>query len=151
MIDPDSVRVDLLRVKRKIYEMYPEGSEERKSFVILSKLSEMGYLMNLVPPKEIARITDQYKAELRSELKSVFYKFMWGGGISIWFFIAHLDFPNSLLFCFWWVGLVVAFIDSLRNGFSALKIAKKMNPFFNEYKVVQNRIQEITKDLKDFK
>ena len=52
-LDPDLVRIDLLRVKRKLFLQYQEGSKERQDFVVASKLSELGYLSKLADPATV--------------------------------------------------------------------------------------------------
>lgn len=147
-LDPDLIRIDLLRCKRKIYISYPEGSKERQDFLFASKLAELGYLTKLVDPILVSDVYDDYNDRLNSEIFTILGCLGIGLGISI----AMFGFHQSHLHNEWLSLYVVPFLFGV--GFAGthvshlLKNWKDFQPFRKECDVLRKRIEKLTQEIK---
>lgn len=150
-IDPDLVRIDLLRCKRQLYLMYPEGSKERSDFLATSKLSEINYLSNLVPKEVSALVFQEYRRTIKFEILDIVVYFAIGVAISSSLYFCHLFLPKNLWLHFWSVPFCLSIFESLRHIWYIVNQWKKMKPFRLEYKELQVRINKLRGELKDIK
>jgi|SRR5665213_348128 hypothetical protein len=146
--DPDNVRVDLLKVKRKIYISYPEGSKEREDFLFASKLSELGYLTKLVDPVLVSDVYADYNDRLTSEVFTIVSCLGVGLGISIAMLGFHQSHPHSE-----WLSLyILPFLFGV--GFAGTHVShlvknwKDFQPFRKECETLRKRIEKLTKEIK---
>jgi hypothetical protein len=146
--DPDNVRVDLLRVKRKLYISYPEGSKERKEFVLASKLSELSHLQHLVTPDMVDMVFDEYMKATKGELFQILLSYCSGCCFSVMFFGFHQLNPHSVWFSFWMVPAIAGFINGSRHVYHLLQNWQRLQPFKKEYASIQERIQKVMGEIK---
>lgn len=146
--DPDNVRVDLLRIKRKLYISYPEGSKERSDFLIASKVSELGYLTKLVDPETVRIVFEEYKYRLRSEIYSFLSCIIIGFCLSMTLLGFHQSHPTNL-----WLALYkLPFLFGV--GYSGTHIAhfirdwKDFQPFRHEYENLKKKIAKLMDEIK---
>lgn len=147
-LDPDNVRVDLLRIKRKLYISYPEGSKERQDFLLASKLSELTYLQKLVSPDIVEEVFREYDRQVRLELFNILTSFMFGLIFSVMLFGFHQLYPTSS-----WLSLF-PLPCGMGIGFASLHVwhlidqKKKFMPFQQEYETLRKKILKLTEELK---
>ena len=148
-IDPDNIRVDVLKVKRKLFVSYPFGSKEQKDFLIASKLAELGYLTKLVPQSDVAIVFEEYEHAMRSEVLDVVMCFLLELLFTGSFFTFHLMFPKND-----WVYLLLSFSlivlgEGIRHITHMIDHRKKVKPFKDEFATLQRRIQKIKDELQE--
>lgn len=143
MLDPDRIRVDLLRVKRKLYSQYPEGSKERQEFLISSKLSELGHLSKLLPEDAVEVVFTEYKNFMKKEVISIFLNLFSG------IFLSWLFYETTILHTVWYTAMVASIFPIGYHIKHMYDFYKKAEPFKNEYEVLQAKIDKIKAELKD--
>jgi hypothetical protein len=144
--DPNDVRVDLIKVKRKLYISYPSGSKEQKDFLVASKLSEIGYLSKLVPSDLVDIVFEEYNKLVYSEMGYI------GLGIGVGVLLSILLYKLTNGFPFVWLapllgGLSVASF----HGQHLYDEYKRMKPFQSELRMLQQKIKRLRAELKDLK
>ncbi len=146
--DPENVRVDLLRIKRKLYISYPEGSKERQDFLFASKLSELGYLQKLLDPATVEAAFEEYRYRLRSEIYSMLGSLVIGFLLSLMLLGFHQSHPTNV-----WLGLYkLPFLFGI--GFGSSHIAHLINhyrdfqPFKVEYENLKIKIEKLVEEIK---
>jgi hypothetical protein len=150
-LDSDLVRVDLLKVKRKLYLSYPVGSKERSDFLAASKLSELNYLSKLVPPDLADLVFTEYKKLIRSEVLDILMSLGMGICASLALFSLHTQYSSTTFLHFWhlpfWFGLGI----SAKHVWNMVFQWRKMKPFHKEYQELQRRISKLNNELKDIR
>lgn len=148
--DPDLVRVDLLRIKRKLYISYPEGSKERQDFLIASKLAELTYLQKLVEPDTIVMVFEEYAKQLKNEV--INFILCLGLGLSFTFLMLgfHQLHPTSFFLMFWRMPAFTGIGFALSHVVHAIDNWKAFQPFKKEYATLRDKIEKLTQDLKGF-
>lgn len=148
MLDSDLVRVDLLRLKRKLYNSYPEGSVERKTFLLASKISEIGYLSHVVPPDVVKFVFDEYHYKMKMELLDILLNF--GLTISIGFLMRSLHnlYGKNIILSFWYFPLSLFFFNGLRHVWNVFSTWRSMRDFKNEYTIINDKIKKLSEEVK---
>jgi hypothetical protein len=149
MLDSDLVRIDLLRLKRKLYNSYPEGSVERQTFLMASKLSEIGYLSNVVPPDVVNFVFDEYKFKIKQEIIDILVNF--GMGVSLGLLLAgvHGIYPkNSFMWFFWFLPSLLFLANGIRHTYRLIACWWSMRGFRKEYKVINDQIKKLSNEVK---
>lgn len=150
MLDPDLIRVDVLRVKRKIYLSLPEN--RKKDFLVASKLSELSYLQKIIPKDMADHMFDEYYKELKYQLINIFISLISGISISIFLWCWNKIFPHIALKYIWVLGLIIGFIVACKHAYFIYLDWQKIKPFREDYQNLQNRIgklwEEMIKEMK---
>lgn len=147
-MDPDIVRVDLLRVKRKLFMGYPEGSKERQEFVLATKLSELAYLQGLITPEKVDDILEEYITVVHTEAIHILFTLCVGSFLSILLLYFHQLHTLNLWFSLWYlpgllgIGIISQHIYHLYLNW------KKIQPFNKEYIILQGKIQKLLEEIK---
>jgi len=148
-LDPDLVRIDLLRCKRLLFLSFPEGSKEREDFIVASKLSELGYLSRLVPEETAAMVYAEYNKRIKDELIYIISCLGIGLCLSLALFGFHQLRPNIL----WLKGFSFPFgfgaYFAGTHVFHMIDQWRKMKPFRKEHKELQIRIEKLKNEIKD--
>jgi hypothetical protein len=147
-IDPDHIRVDLLKVKRKIYISYPEGSDERKQFMLAAKMSELSYLQHLVTPDMVDMVFEEYLKVLKAELINFLIAFCLGCSLSITLFAFHRLYPDNMWLDFWYSPIVIGFGMAGQHVYHAVLNWRRLQPFKKEYNTLQSRIKKLLGEIK---
>jgi hypothetical protein len=142
-LDPDLIRVDLLKVKRKLYSQYPEGSKERQEFLISSKLSELRHLSQLLPEDSVSVVFEEHKNFMLKEKISISLNLLSG------VFLSWLFYETSILHQVWFTGILATLFLVGVHVKHIYDFNKKMEPFRQEYEVLQGKIDKIKKELRD--
>jgi len=148
VLDPDLVRIDLLRCKRLIYLSYPEGSQERKDFLYASKLSELKYLSKMVPPEIVDMVFDEYAKLRKNELLSIGLSIIAGVSVSVLMLGMHKIFPLVWVWKFWYAGIAGVFLEIIRHSWHMILDWRKVQPFREEYAELGKKIKKLTEELK---
>jgi hypothetical protein len=148
-LDPDSVRVDLLKIKRKLFLSYPEGSRERQDFLIASKLSELNYLSKLVPHDVVDLVFEEYHKILKEEITAVAVYLILGTSVSMAMAIFRLAYPQISWLHLWGLGFVFGFLAILSHVWRMIDQWRKIQPFKKDYKELQKRIDKLADEIKD--
>lgn len=147
-VDPDQVRVDLLRVKRKIYISYPEGSQERKEFMIAAKMSELSYLQNLAAPDMMEILREEYDKALKAELYNIGMALGFGASLGVMLFGFHQLYPNNVLLGFWYLPIAVGFALATTHVYHIVDNWRRLQPFKQNYQYFQDKIAKLLKEIK---
>ncbi|MGH7974876.1 MAG: hypothetical protein ACREBR_05075 [bacterium] len=147
-IDPDNVRVDLLRIKRKLYISYPEGSKERRDFLLASKISELTYLQKLVPAEQAAMVFEEYDNKVRYEISNMALCIGVGTTLSMGIFWLHQSNPTSLLFSAYYTPFIMGSIMLLVHLYHMVDNWKSFQPFKREYKLISDKMMKIIDEVK---
>jgi hypothetical protein len=149
MLDPDLIRVDLLRIKRKLYVSYPEGSKERKEFMIAAKMSELTYLQHLVPQETVNLVFEEYFRSLEGEILRFALELLLGSCLSVMFLALHQLHPANAWFKFWAIPGISGLFSGCTHIYHMIVGWKSIQPFKAEYKILQGKIEKIIKELKE--
>jgi hypothetical protein len=147
-LDPDSVRVDLLKVKRKIYTSFPEDSQAQKDFLLASKHAEIRYLSGLVASDMVDLVFGEYKNSLKFELLDIGVCLGIGLCFSVMLFAFHQAHPKNILLGFFmgWP-LMVGFYFSSYHIWHIVDQWKKMKPFKKNVQEIKNKIEKLNGEL----
>lgn len=147
-IDPDHVRVDLLKVKRKLFISYPEGSKERQVFITTAKVSELAYLQKLMPQETVDFVLEEYEEQRKSEFKGIALCLGVGLSASIMLFTFHQVYPDSLWFSTFYVPSLFGAMLAATHVMHLIDGNRRMKPFKAEYDSIKAKIKRITDELK---
>jgi hypothetical protein len=147
-LDPDLVRIDLLRVKRKLFLQYQEGSKERQDFVVASKLSELGYLSKLADPATVELVFEEYSRQQRSEIVTILIGIGFGVCLSVMLLGFHQSHLTNLWLSFYYLPGVWGVAWSAIHVFHMIDQWRKFQPFQKEYAVLRRKIDKLENELK---
>ena len=147
-LDSDNIRVDLLRVRRKLFLQYPEGSKERADFIFASKLSELSYLSKLVSPDVVDALYIEHSNIQKFELLNIFVCFGIGAFFMLMMFASHKALPHNIFLQWYSVPMVVGVIFALTHVFHLVDEWRKFKPVHNEYEGLRKKIEKLTEELK---
>jgi len=150
-IDPQSVRVDLLKIKRKLYISYPEGSKERQDFIYASKLSELSYLQKLMDPEVVEVVFEEYEHRVKTELLNILISLALGGSFSSLMFGFHLLHPTNIWLSLYLIPGLVGVAICINHIKHLIDNWRGFQPFRKEYKTLSARIDKLLNELKGFK
>jgi len=145
--DPDNVRVDLLKIKRKLYISYPEGSKERSDFLYASKLSELTYLQKLVDRDLVEEVFQEYSGQIKLEVFNIILSFGIGASLSVMLYGFH-QLYTSLWLSLFPLPVLVGIGVSIMHIIHIFEQQKQVKPFKDEYKILQAKIQKLVEELK---
>ncbi len=148
-LNPDQVRVDLLRIKRKLYISYPEGSKERRDFLLATKLSELNYLQKLVAPDLIDMVFDEYKRQQRAEAINIVTSFLSGACLTVMLFGYHQLYPNNAWLTMYPFPAIFGFFYGATHVIHAVKHWQSIQPFKQEYEKLSGKIAKLLKEIQD--
>jgi hypothetical protein len=148
-LDPDQVRVDLLRIKRKLYLSYPEGSKERQSFLIASKLSELAYLQGLITPATTDEIFAEYGRQMKIELLNIGMCLGFGLCLTMMLLGFHQLHPGSILLSLYQFPFIIGLGWALFHVFHMVEHWQKFQPFKEECDILQERINKLISEIKE--
>jgi len=148
MDDQDSVRVDLLKFRRKAFLSYPEGSPERKTFLKVILQNELRITENEMPQDFMNLVLEGSTEVLKDTLKNVLillgilficsYTF-----IELWPKIHFL----AVIFLIGGVGCIIESGLRIKNYFSYRKSMEVVKQYSNDIKKQMNRISNDIKRL----
>jgi len=146
--DPDLVRVDLLRIKRKLYISYPEGSKERKDFLLASKVAELSYLQKLVEPDTVVMVFEEYAKQFKNEV--INFILCLGLGVTMTFLMLgfHQLHPTNFFLLFWRMPCFIGIGFAGTHVGHAIENWKLFQPFKREYATLRGKIEKLTQELK---
>jgi hypothetical protein len=147
--NPDQVRVDILRIKRKLYISYPEGSKERKEFLLASKLSELKYLQTLVAPDLIDTVFDEYHGQQRAEAVNICVCVIGGLCFSVMMLGFHQLHPATVWLKSFYVPAIVGIGYGLTHVYHFMQHHKSMIPFRLEYEKIGKKIEKLLKEISE--
>jgi hypothetical protein len=137
MLDPESIRVDLLKFRQKAYLSYPEGSEERKKFLKTILQNELRLVKQDVPSDLINFLMEGKREVLGKFLKSAL---IWGGSFLISFSaFVWLIFLHSIYF--------TLFIFPM--SYSVIMIVQHLSKYFT-YRKSMKYIEKYSSDMKQY-
>lgn len=151
MIDGDLVRVDLLRVKRKLFAAYPEGSKERQDFLAAVKLSEITYLSKLVSPDVAELVFEEHDKIIKNEVIDIALLLGLGVAVSWGLFILHQIFPQNIWLNLFSAPFWITLAESSRHVWHIIEQLKSIKPFKNEYATLSARIKKLSEELRNMK
>jgi len=148
-INPDQVRVDLLRIKRKLYISYPEGSKERQEFLLASKLSELSHLQRMIAPDIVDMVFEEYRKIQRAEVINTVTCLLSGACLSLLMLEFYQLHPHTTwLLAFplpGFMGLCFAF----SHVFHAINHWKSLKPFKEEYEKISKKVERLLKEISE--
>ena len=148
-LNPDQVRVDLLRIKRKLYISYPEGSKERQDFLLASKVSELSYLQKLIAPDIVDLVFEEYSKQQRAEAINFATSLASGICLSVMLLGFHQLHPQNMWLSTYPIPGLIGVGYAITHVFHAIKHWKSLQPFKEEYERIENKIERIIKEIKD--
>ncbi len=148
-LNPDQVRVDLLRIKRKLYISYPEGSKERQDFLLASKVSELSYLQKMISPDTVDLVFDEYSKQQRAEAINFAISLMSGMCLSVMLLGFHQLHPQNMWLSAYPIPGLIGIGYAITHVFHAMGHWKDVQPFKDEYEKIEKKIEKILKEIKD--
>src|ERR1035437_4316508 len=148
--DPDLVRVDLMRIKRKIYISYPEGSKERKDFLLAFKLNELAYLQKLLDPVMVDLAFEEYNRQLKNEVINFGLCLVLGLCFTFMFLPYHQLHSTNLWLNFWCMPAVIGVLWASTHVYHAVKLWRQFKPFRREYNVIRRKIEKLGNEIGKF-
>lgn len=147
-LDPDLVRVDLLKVKRKLYLSLADNPVEQKNFLLSTKKSELSYFKQQMPPELTEHVFQEHEKMLKKEYYHIGFNIMLafvGLALSILLYkgFNHLWILYMGLMPFMY-GLCSAYFHMQHVSDAITKI----QPFIKEYNTVTGHIKRLTNELK---
>jgi hypothetical protein len=139
-------RIDPLRVKQKLYELYPKGSEAHKMMAREEKIKEYSHLartLSSMPLEVVKQVAEQNKTlVLGMTLK------MFGFGVmALGFGLASIYATTQLEFILLGVLLLFSLYGAFTRFLGALKIAYSIKSFEEAMKKTQERMAKLQKDI----
>lgn len=147
-IDPDNVRVDLLRIKRKLFLQYPEGSKERQDFLFASKLAELNYLQNLVNPDVVDAVFGEYHRQLRFEVLSIFVSIVLGFCLSVTLLGYHQAHPGITWLSLYKLPFLFGIGSAGMHSYHLVRHWQQFQPFRDEYATLRTKIGKLIDEIK---
>jgi len=148
-LNPDQVRVDLLRIKRKLFISYPEGSKERREFLLATKLIELNHLQKMIAPDLVDMILDEYKKQQKAEAINITMSFLTGACLSVMLFGYHQLYPQNVWLSLYPVPLLSGFFYGMTHVVHAIEHYNALKPFKLEYEKISAKLQKILKEIQD--
>lgn len=148
-LNPDQVRVDLLRIKRKLYISYPEGSKERQDFLLASKLAELNYLQKMIAPDLVDLVFEEYKKQQKAEAINAAFGILSGLCVSIMLLGYHQLYPRNPWLSLYPMPLLMGLIYAVTHTVHALEHWKSFQPFKKEYQKILQKVEKIMKEIHD--
>jgi hypothetical protein len=148
-LNPDQVRVDLLRIKRKLYISYPEGSKERQEFLLATKLSELNYLQKMIAPDIIDMVFEEYRKQQRREVINTTTSFLSGLCLTMLLFGFHQLHLNNVWLLLFPVPAFAGMCVGFTHIFHIIDHWKALKPFKEEYEKISKKIERILKEIGD--
>lgn len=148
-LNPDQIRVDIMRIKRKLYISYPEGSKERQEFLLASKLSELSYLQKMIAPDIVDLVFDEYKKQQRAEVINTTMCILSGSCLSTMLYGFHQLHPQNFWLSFYLVPGFVGFYYAMLHVGHAISHWKSLKPFKAEYEKISKKVERLMKEIGD--
>lgn len=148
-IEPDRIRVDLMKLKRKIFLSYPYGSRERKDFLLKNKLNEISFLSKMIPEESATVVFDAYKAALRLELLNIFIALCGGGCFAMMMVGFYAAYPKQTWLSCWYAPLIMGLCFAGSHVKHIIDQWQGIKPFQKEYEKIQEQIKKLRKDTKN--
>jgi|SRR6185295_3817402 len=148
-LNPDQVRVDIMRIKRKLYISYPEGSKERRDFLLATKLVELNQLQKLIAPDLIDMVFYEYKKQQKAEAINITMSFLSGACLSIMMFGYHQLYPQNFWLSMFPVPAIIGVFYGCTHVIHAVEHWKSLQPFKNEYERLAKKVEKILKEIQD--
>jgi hypothetical protein len=145
MDERDNVRIDILKVRQKIFSQYPPGSEEHKAFLKSVKSAELGHLSSTLPPELVNFVMEAAKLIMKHEVKEIL-KFAIPTafcGLVNYFFATTIVEHVLMLVC----TLYFAFHCVRHLSHLALQL-KDLRDLKDNYSKLRNHMQKLSQDLK---
>lgn len=148
-LNPDQIRVDLLRIKRMLYISYPEGSKERQDFLLASKVSELGYLQKLITPNIVDLVFEEYSKQQRAEAINFTTCSLGGICLSVMLLGFHQLHPQTMWLLTYPIPCLIGVGYAITHVFHAVANWKSLQPFQEEYERINKKIEKILKEISD--
>ncbi len=148
-LNPDQVRVDILRIKRKLYISYPEGSKERQEFLLASKLSELSYLQKLIAPDIVDMVFDEYKKQQRAEAINFSMGLLGGLCLSVMLLGFHQLHPANVWLKQFYVPGIIGLVYSFTHVSHAIEHWKSLQPLKAEYEKISKKVERLLKEISE--
>lgn len=148
-LNPDQIRVDLLRIKRKLYISYPEGSKERRDFLLTSKLSELNHLQKMISPDVSGIVFEEYDKQQKSEAVNITLSLLGGGCLSVMLLGFHQLHPQNVWLNLWTMPAFMGFFYGMTHVIHVINQWQSLQPFKKEYDRVTKKIEKILKEIQD--
>jgi|SRR5579863_2820104 len=147
-VDPDNVRVDLLRIKRKLYISHPEGSKERQDFLFASKLTELNYLQRLVNPDVVDAVFGEYNKRLRLEALNIVLSIVFGFCLSVTLLGYHQAHPAITWLSLYRLPFFFGIGSAGTHAYHLVRHWQQFQPFRNEYATLRVKIERLINEIK---
>jgi hypothetical protein len=147
MLDRENVRIDLLKVRHKIYTSYPPYSEERKRFVREAKISaleELAYSSQMTSKEAMLAMIDSSKKLMVKEVLKV-------SGFIILLIGAFYLYPylhttlESILIAIIQVVLSIGVFVYLKCIRNTLKSLKSLDQYYTQ---VHEKMSKMSEDIR---
>jgi hypothetical protein len=148
-LNPDQVRVDLLRIKRKLYISYPEGSKERRDFLLATKLNELHYLQKMVAPDLIDMVFEEYTRQQKAEAINIATGLLSGACLTVMLFGYHQLYPQNVWLTLYPFPAILGLFYSATHIIHVVKHWKVIQPFKKEYATLSGKIAKLLKEIAD--
>lgn len=142
----DLYRVDPLKVREKLYEMYPPGSEARKQMEKEEKLKELGRLSSMAYGNDFD-VLKEAAEHLKSANIRLFIRALFFGGLG-GFLISLTSLATTPIELGLVIGLVVCFsLSALKDSYYIVYNIITIKRFNLEMNKIQKRIRELKGDI----
>lgn len=140
MIDPESVRVDLLKFRQKAFLSYPEGSLERKKFLKTILQNELMLSKQDMPESMVNFLMEGKRVVFWSTIEKAS---LWFGAacLSAMAFVFTTNYaPFSFLFLFLSGFFLFRTTEHIREYFKYKKHVKVVEQYSNDMKLYMNKL-----------
>lgn len=147
--DPDRIRVDLIRAKRQVYISYPEGSPERKEFMLASKMNELRYLQKLAPHDMMDLMLEEYMAVVKLEALQIFTSLALGASLGLTLLGYHTLHPSSFLLSLWPIPIGLGIGFASQHIYHLVQNWRRLKPFKDDFLHIQSKITKLLNEIKN--
>lgn len=139
-------RIDPLKVKQKLYELYPKGSEAHKMMAREEKIKEYTQLartLSSMPIEMVKQVAHDNKTVVLKLMIKGLVSGLLGLGFGTLFVFTTTSLEMGLT-----LGLGIAlFTVSMKSFFDAMKIAYSIKNFEDAMKKTNERMEKLKKDI----
>lgn len=139
-------RIDPLKVRQKLFDMYPKGSEAHKMMAKEEKIKEYTSLAKAITSMPIEVVT-QLAEKNKALVFTLILKALGLGAVTVILGATVYITTTPLEVVLLGTGIALSFLGSLHYLFNAMKIAYSIKSFEDELLKIRTRMDKLQKDI----